>query len=69
MGAGICGDCYRAVEAHHPGYWPQGDPVKRRLQLVLVEKIRELSWEDLERVREYIAEILTLQAEMEVPRV
>ena len=21
MSAGICEDCYRAVDAHHPGYW------------------------------------------------
>ena len=69
MSAGICEDCYRAVEAHHPDYWPRGDPVKRRLQLLLVKKIRELGWEDLERVREYIAEILALKAEIESPHV
>ncbi len=63
MSAGICEDCYRAVEAHHPGYWPKGDPVNRRLQFALIEKIRELGWEDMEKVREYIAEILVLNRE------
>lgn len=34
--------------------------VDYRLALVLVEKIRQLEWQDMETVRWYIAEILTL---------
>lgn len=34
--------------------------VDYRLALVLIEKIRALEWQDIETVRWYIAEIVTL---------
>jgi hypothetical protein len=34
-----------------------------RLQLALIEKIRDLHYDELDKIREYIGEILALQEE------